>query len=183
MWSFLKHIFQLTLSPVHGWEDISAKHAEVSRLQASGFYPLTALTSISVFISIIYHDNLTLSSMLSDAIITFVMYFLGYFLSSFLLSVYLPKISDGNYSERRANTYIIYSLALLEIISIIQNCVPITLAITLFLPIYVGIIMWKGATYMRIPADEVGSFMLLSIFGVLLPPYVLLFLFKLVLPS
>lgn len=183
MWSFLKHIFQLTLSPVHGWEDISAARSDVNRLLASGFYPLTALTSVSVFIALFYHEGLTLSALLSDAIITFVMFFLGYFFSSFILSVYLPKLSEGGYTEKRANTFIIYSLALLEIISIIQNCVPITLAITLFLPIYVGIIMWKGACYMNIPENNVGSFMLISIFGVLMPPYVLMFLFKLIMPS
>jgi len=183
MWSFLKHIFQLTLSPANGWEDISAAREDVARLQSSGFYPLTALTTISVFVGFFYHDNLNLSSLLTEAIVTFVMFFLGYFTSSFVLSVYMPKLADGGYNERRCNTFVIYSLALLEIISIIQNCVPITLAVTLFLPIYVGIVMWKGARYMDVPEENTGRFMIVAIFGVLLPPYILMFLFNLVMPS
>lgn len=183
MWKFIKHIFQLTLSPANGWEDIAAAREDVTRLQSGGFYPLTALTTVSVFIAFFYHDGLTLSTMLTDAIVTFVMFFLGYFASSFILSIYMPRLAEGGYSERRCNTFVIYTLAMLEVIAIIQNCVPITLALTLFLPIYVGIVMWKGVRYMDVPAENTGKFMIVAIFGVLLPPYLLMFLFKLVMPS
>ncbi len=183
MLKYLKHLVQLILSPGQGWTDVAATRLPYRELAASGLYPLTALTALSVFISRIYHEGLTLGHLLTDAVITFVMYFLGYFISTFVMSVFLkPHIDEGEMSEERYHTFVIYIIGLLEIITIIQNCLPTAIAITLFLPIYVAIVMWKGARYMRVRRDHTGPFMILSVLGVLLPPYILSFLFHLILP-
>ena len=60
MLKYLKHLVQLILSPGQGWTDVAATRLPYRELAASGLYPLTALTALSVFISRIYHEGLTL---------------------------------------------------------------------------------------------------------------------------
>ncbi len=178
---FLKYLFQLVLSPGHGWEDIGRARQHPRVLAATGFYPLTALTALSVFAGKIYHSMLTLQDMLIDAVITFMMYFLGYFTGTFVLSVGLAAILDINADDRRCQTFSIFVMGLLEIIAIIGNIIPMTLAITWFLPCYVAIIMWKGCAYMEIPRENTGRFMLIAVPGVLIPPYLIQLFFTLIL--
>ena len=150
MGSYLKYLCQLILSPGHGWEDIATAGSHPRVTAARGFYPLTAITSLTVFAAKIIHPIMGLQELLTDAIVTFVMYFIGYFIASFVLSV-----------------------------GIGGNIVPITMAITWFLPVYVAIVMWKGAWFVNVDKHDAGRFMLLAIPGVLLPPYLLKFLFTL----
>lgn len=76
-----------------------------------------------------------------------------------------------------------YSLGLLSLISLLVNCLPITTVVLFFLPIYVAIIMWKGTTYMEVAHGSEGQFMLVAIPGVIVPPYLIYFLFSLIIPS
>lgn len=182
MWKFLVNLFQLLLSPGHGWEDISASSTDYHRTLSSGFYPLTALTSVSVFVTGIYHDSLTLPQLLTGAIVTFVTYFIGYFISAFILSLFLQPNISGEMNEQRYHTFVINTFGLLELIRIVGNCVPVPLSILFFLPVYVAIIMWKGTRYMGVRPDRTGQFMVLCVCGVLLVPYILSFVFNLIMP-
>jgi len=183
MWKYLKHLFQLILSPGHGWEDISASGIDYRTLAGSGFYPLTAVTAVTTFLQMLYHDTMTLSQTLMKAIIAFVIYFLGYFISTFVMSLFLAPIVDGELSEQRYHSFVLYSLGLLEFIAIIANCVPVPLAITSYLPIYVAIIMWKGSRYMAVKQGLTNRFVVLALIGVLAPPYLLKFLFNILMPQ
>ena len=179
MGSYLKYLCQLILSPGHGWEDIATAGSHPRVTAARGFYPLTAITSLTVFAAKIIHPIMGLQELLTDAIVTFVMYFIGYFIASFVLSVGIGTIVPGRVDERRCQTFALYTMGLLEVISIVGNIVPITMAITWFLPVYVAIVMWKGAWFVNVDKHDAGRLMLLAIPGVLLPPYLLKFLFTL----
>lgn len=76
-------------------------------------------------------------------------------------------------------TFVLYSLSLLALITILVNCLPMTTVLLFFMPIYIAIIMWKGCQFLGVPKSQEGNFMLAAIFGVLLPPYFIYFLFLL----
>ena len=183
MWKYLKHLFQLILSPGHGWEDIARSRIDYRALASSGFYPLTAVTAVTTFMEPVYHETATLSTTLMSAIVTFVMFFLGYFVATFLLSIFLGAALESKPSEQRYHTFTLYAMGLLELIAIIANFVPIPLAITFFLPVYVAIVMWKGARYLGVRDDSMPRFVVVTLLCVLAPPYLLMFLFNSLMPS
>ena len=80
--------------------------------------------------------------------------------------------------EKRCHTFVLYTLGLLALISLIINVLPVTSAMLFFLPFYVALIQWKGCSYMRIRPDRIGIFMIIAILGVLMPLYLFYFLFS-----
>lgn len=183
MLTFFKNLMQLILSPAHGWEDIARSAEKVDKLRSSGLYPLTAITALSVFLQGIYHVDQGLSDLLIGAVVTFVMFFVGYFCGVFVLTTVMPGIqAPGTHTgERRINTLAIYSTGLLELIAIIANCVPITMALTLFLPLFVVVVIFKGARYLRVDPQYTARYVVLTSIALIAVPYLLKYLFDLAL--
>ena len=183
---YLKLLFQLILSPRNGWEDIDkavlGEKARLtpSRLLTSGFYPLIAITALSVFMQAILKSHVVFITLFMRAIITFVIYFISYFFSNFVMSVAIEPMVEGEYDEFRCQTFSLFTLGMLAVISIIINCLPITPLVLFFLPCYVALVQWKGCEFMHIRKDRIGQFMMLAILGVLLPPYIFYFVFSLI---
>lgn len=179
MGAFLKYIFQLLLSPAHGWEDLADDEANPRELAARGFYPLTAIAAVSVFAKLMFHSMNTVTELLIQAIITYMMYFIGYFAATFVLGLFSGTELQSETYERRSQLFAMFSVAILELMTIIVNLVPITLVLAWFLPVYVAIVMWKGCDFMGVRPGSTGRFMLLAIPGVLLPPFLINLLFTL----
>lgn len=179
MKNYLKYLFQLILSPRHGWEDIENGNVAPSRIATEGFYPLIALTAASVFIQAFFMHHVVFLSLFMRMVITFVVYFISYFFGTFMLSFFVEPMVEGEYDEQRCQTFTLYTLGLLAMISIIVNCLPITPMVLFFLPCYVALIQWKGCDYMRVRPDRIGHFMMLAILGVLMPLYIFYFIFSL----
>lgn len=183
MLTFFKNLMQLILSPGHGWEDIARSSENVEKLRASGLYPLTAVTSLSVFLQGIYHVDKSLSDLLIGAVVTFVMFFVGYFCGVFVLTTAMPGMqAPGTHTgERRINTLAIYCTGLLELIAIIANCVPITMALTLFLPLFLVAVIYKGARYLRVDPEHTARYVVITSIALIAVPYLLKYLFDLAL--
>ena len=180
MQRYLRHLFQLILSPGNGWEDIARANDTPRAIASSGFYPLIAIASVSVFVQGIYHTHLPFLLLFMRMIVTFLCYFISYFFGTFILSVLLERTLTGRYDQRRADTFVLYTLGLLSLISLILNCLPVTSMMLFFLPLYVALIQWKGAAYMDIRPEKTGLFMILAILGILTPPFVFYFIFSLI---
>ena len=183
MFSFLRDLMQLILSPAHGWEDIARNAESVERLRSSGLYPLTAVSALSVFLQGIYHVDKGLPELLVGAVVTFVMFFVGYFCGVFVLTTAMPGMqAPGTHTgERRINTLAIYCTALLELIDIMANCVPITMALTLFLPLFLVVVIYKGAKYLRVDAQYTVRYVAITTLALVAVPYLLQYLFELAL--
>ena len=179
MGAFLKYLFQLLLSPGHGWEDVADDDANPRELAARGFYPLTAIAAVSVFAQLVFHTLNTVTELLIRAIITYMMYFIGYFAATFVLGLFSGSDLQAETYERRSQLFAMLSVAILELMTITVNLVPITLVLAWFLPVYVAIVMWKGCDFMGVRPGQTGRFMLLAIPGVILPPYLINLLFTL----
>ena len=184
MLKFLGLLIQLIISPGKGWEDIAAVGNEPRKICAGGFYPLLGITACSVFIQLLYPLSDTFVASVQQAIITFVRFFISYFLASYVMSIFLKKLVDGgDPNEKKYNTFIIYNLSLLALITIIANCLPMEHPIVQFLPIYVLFVMWTGGRYLVIKVGNEIKFFLLSVISIIVPPYLLGYLFNMLLPQ
>ncbi len=180
---YIQNLFQLILSPGNGWEDIAKGNDNPDSLAARGFYPLIAVVGLSVFFEMLYKSDSTFIGQFLKGIVEFMMFFVSYFIGTFVLSLFISSSVGGKVNEKRNKMFVLYSLGLLSFISILVNCLPVTTVVLFFLPIYVAIIMWKGTAYMGVVPGKEGEFMLIAIPGIIIPPYILLFLFSLLLPS
>lgn len=179
MLAYLKYLLQLTLSPAHGWEDIDAASRPVDDILRRGYYPLIGLASASVFMKMIFHQAVDFLPTLLQMIITFLVLFVSYHFGNFALSVFLEPLLQGKFDERRCQTFTLYILGLVAVITIILNCLPVTSLMLFFMPLYVVLVEWKGVAYLHVRPDRVVPFVVLAVCGVLAPPYILSFLFSL----
>lgn len=179
MRQYLKYLVQLVLSPGHGWEDIGHDRGRASAIALRGFYPLIAIASLSVMVQAIYHPHIPFLTLFMRMIVTGVVYFVSYFFGTFMLSLFVEPMVEDGYDENRCQTFTLYSLGLLALITILTNCLPVSEGMLFFLPLFVALIQWKGISYMRIRPASTGVFMVLAILGVLAPRYLFYFFFSL----
>lgn len=183
MLKFLKYLLQLVISPANGWEDISHAGTEPARLTSDGFYPLLGLSAVTAFVPMIYNHEIGLAAALQNAIIIFVQYFISLFLANYIFATILPRYVDGEPNEKRTSTFIIYNIALLALITIIENILPFDLAIVQFLPIVVAVVMWRGCRYITVLPDHTGRFMIAAILTIIAMPLMLGYLLHLLAPA
>lgn len=179
-------MMQLILSPAHGWEDLLQRARTPEEIRSRGFYPLTAITSLSVIAGKLYGGSMTSWAMVPvEALIEFMTFFVGYFVGVFVMSVVMPSLSTSGKGpgENRIHVFVLYCMGLLELIALIQNLVPMSLAIILFLPLYVAFVIWKGGAFLGLNPQHTGLYMVAGCLGVIAPTYVLNYLFHLIMPS
>lgn len=180
MLQFLRYISQLIISPANGWEDIAARAESPAEIARNGFYPLVAITASSVFARLFYGGTRLhpLPSLIEEAVVNFVMFFASYFLASFCWVTFSSKFSaKTEATEKKQDTFIMYNLSLLAIIQIIGNCLPISLSLVQFLPLFILVTIWAGHTYVCVKPQSMFSFMLFSTMTILVPPYVIFYIF------
>lgn len=180
---YLKDLLQLLLSPRNGWEDVSYDGYDARKLFTSGFLPFVALAGMSVLCKWFYHADASLVVLLQQAIIGFVKFFASYYLASFFFSWYMPMCTDGAVSMNKCHTLIMYSLSVVALIDMLQNCLPMELSLAYLLPMYVWYIMWRGLRYMAVSFNGVATYMILCILTITVPPYLLQYLFNMIVPE
>lgn len=178
MKEYLINMLQLVLSPANGWEDIAALGRRPEIIARKGFYPLAALTALSVFISALYSRHFELFGLCLKALVTGLSFFISYFVGTFCLSLFIEPLLNGRYDERRCATFSLYIVGLLAAIKLIVNCLPVSYDMLFFVPLYVVLVEWKGATYLSVKESRIGVFMILAVFGVFAPSFLIDFLFS-----
>lgn len=180
---YLRDMLQLILSPVKGWEDVYADGLNSRELLVKGFIPFITIASLTVLLKIFYSPDATLAVGLQQMVVCFVKYFVAYYLAVFLFTLFLPTCIEGELSMAKVQTFINYGVGLLALVNIIKNCIPVELALSFMMPIYVLYILWRGLRYMNISFNGVGTFILLIIFALIAPPYALQYIFNFILPK
>lgn len=176
-------MIQLVLAPVKGWEDISADGFDARELLVKGLIPFVAVVSLSVYMHMIYNPDISALILLHQAVVGFIKYFVTYFIATFAFTLYLPGVTDGELSMTKCHTFLIYGTGLLALCGFIQNLMPVDMALVLVLPVYVFYILWRGLRYLNVSFSGVGTFMLITLFAVIVPPYFIQYIFNLILPS
>ncbi|MBE6318569.1 MAG: hypothetical protein E7081_06315 [Bacteroidales bacterium] len=173
MLKFLKYICQLILSPGNGWEDISHAGEDHKQLIKTRLFPIFGVAAISVFIQMFYDFDLEFVLVLQQAIVIFVQFFLTYFIATLVFAITMPSFVDGEPNEKKYTTVIIYSLAIIALITIFQNCVPVELSLVPYLKIYVAIVLWKSVRYLAIKEQNVKNFVIMAALSIILPPMII----------
>ncbi len=181
MLHFLKCMLQLVLSPRNGWEDISLDDDRRDYRTAASYYMFIGIVAASWLMQWAYHPAYFNAVKVTElVIVTYAVFFVCYFVGTFVMSVALETlVKQGiEIDEHRTRTFTIYSLALLATVLLIGLLLPASTPVLWFLPLYVLVIMWKGARYLRIAKDKVNWFVIIALMGTLMPPMLLGLLFK-----
>lgn len=173
MLKFLKYIGQLILSPGNGWEDVSHAGYDPKSLASIGLYPLIGLASMTTFLGLLFDQESIVVTLLQQAIIVFVALFVTYFIAIAILGVLLQFLTEGEPNEKKYTTVITYSVALMAIAKLLENCIPINLPLLYFLYIYIALIIWKSVRYLAIKEKRVPYFVLMAIFSIIILPFII----------
>lgn len=175
-------MIQLILAPKKGWEDVSGDGFDSRVLLTRGLIPFIAIVALSVFAKYFYVADASFVGLLQQSIVCFLKFFAAYFLASFVFTLYLPTMIDGEISLKKCHTYIIYGVGLLALVNFVENIVPVELAIMFLMPVYVLYILWRSLRYMSVSFDGVPRYMVMTLCAIILPPYIIQYLFNLILP-
>lgn len=178
---YLRDSLQLILAPVKGWEDVSADGLDDTALLKKGLIPMLAVVALSSLVRLFFDVEASVVGVIQQAIITFIKYFATYYFACLIYTLYLPSCINGEFSLKKCHTFITYGITLLALVNIIENCIPVELAVLYIMPIYVLYILWRGLRYLSVSFDGVGTFLLITILSIIVPPYLLQYLFKVVL--
>ena len=176
-------MLQLILSPLRGWEDVEADGFDSHTLLRRGLIPFLAFTAVTVWAGMLYYHEGSPVAFLEQMSVCFIKYFATYYLAMFFFTLYIPTCIDSQLSLEKCSTFINYGVGLLALINIIENLTPPVLALIYILPIYVIFIMWRGLHYMNVSFNGVVKFILLIIFTIVVPPYLIQYLFNFIIPA
>ena len=149
MLTLLKYIIQLLLSPGNGWTDIAEKDPDPEILLRKGIYPLLCVAAATELLTIVYHET-GFGHALIGAVDVVGSYFVSIFIARLLFDLYLDKIAGKEVDKRRSSTLIMCGIAMMIVIQIIENCLPWSVMIVRFLPLYAILVLSKGSTYLGI---------------------------------
>lgn len=173
MLKFLKYIGQLILSPGNGWEDVSHAGYDPKTLASIGLYPLIGLAAVTTFLELWFNPDSVMVELLQQAIIVFVELFVTYFIAIAIFGALLRFWVEGEPNEKKYTTVITYSIALMAIAEILENCIPINLSLLYFLYIYIALIIWKSVRYLAIKEKGVPYFMMMAISLIIILPFII----------
>lgn len=180
MFTFLKYMLELILSPGEAWKDVAVDNHNSYYLSRSGLYPMMVVAAATEFMAFFYHRHVMLGDVIIDAILDFGAYFVALFVARLIFEMYMGRLTvDGKVNKERANNLIVIGMGLMVLIRIICNLLPWNLVLLQFMPLYVVLVLYKAIPYMNIAKNHELGFVALSsaaIVGVPLLIYYLLYL-------
>ncbi len=180
MLQFLKIMAQLILSPDRGWEDVSASVAKPDMLFRKAYYPFLAVAAMSEFARLFYHGNGGVLTVIELAIALFGSYFISYFISRMILDHYMQPLVNGEVNEAKIGLFTMYGLGMLALIEIVDNLLPTDLTLVKFLPLFVALVLYKGAKFMAVKHDYELRFFCLAVAAVIIVPLGIFCILKLI---
>lgn len=161
MWTYIKNIFQLIISPDNGWDDIAAAGKSRGDVVSMGW--MVMIAAASVFVPLFYTSHSPLLAMCQLFVAVNVSLWATYFIADNALSWVLPRLCDGVYDEKTAGTFTAYSVGLLSLQILLSDILPVTFAILELWPMYVVVIMWRGMKILDCQPAVTGKYLLLVI--------------------
>ena len=155
-------LLNIMFNPVEGWKKLRRSKMSVESLQSGCFYPVLAIMAVSRFAEYFYSVNISLSHLLTQAVVEFVAFFLGYFCVQMVLLWILPTNVAERFEERFGKEYTLIALSTLALFSIFTNILPMLWPILIFLPIWTLYIMFKGIRFFLFPEKQEMKFFVLS---------------------
>ncbi|MCM1028528.1 MAG: hypothetical protein NC484_02820 [Alloprevotella sp.] len=178
MGHYLKLLFQIFLSPRSGWEDVSADKSGPDLLMRRGLLPLAALTSLTRFLTLVYHRGEEFMSVMPGALIEFVAYLAGYFIAILALTAYMPRVTrhGAAATDRDIRLYALCMTGLMALVGLVRNCLPSDFAIVNFLYLYLAVVAWRGREFLHVDLDKEVTFVILAVVSSIIPPLLIMLL-------
>ena len=155
-------LIRIMFNRVEGWKRLRRSNISIENLQSGCFYPILAFLAISKFADYFYSVNVTLTKIISEAIIAFVAYFFGFFCIAMILNWFLPQEVAEKFDSKFGKEYTIVALSTLALFSIITDLLPMLWPILIFLPIWTLYIMFKGVRFFKLPPNQETKFYVIS---------------------
>lgn len=172
MLQYLKLLLQLILAPSKGWEDVEAANPSSHRALVAGLLPLVFIAALSVGVAAIWEIHPRVSTVVIRAVVTFAVYMLTYFIAIAVLNAVLPRLTfDGTIDHERIRLFASFDVAMMAIIGILENLLPMNVALLQFMPIYLIIVFHGAMRYLNIDAARVFAFIGISIVAIIVPVY------------
>lgn len=183
MFSFLKYLIQLLLSPAHGWEDIEKNNPDPEELLHKGLYPFMGIAAITEFLAFFYERHVELGTVLIRAVADFGSYFVSVFIAKLIFDYYLgPLTAKGHFDTRRAASLTVAGLGLMVLIQIVTNCLPWSIMLMRFMPLYVVLVLYKAIPYMEVRRGCEMRFLLVVAGAVVAVPLLIYYLLYFIIP-
>lgn len=183
MLKFLKYLVQLLLSPSHGWDDIAEEDPDSDVLQRRGLYPLLVVAALTEFLAFFYQRHVNVATVLIRAVADFGSFFIAIFIARIIFDSYLgPLTATGHYDSRRASTLTIVGLGLMALIQTVGNCLPWSVMLMRFMPLYVVLVLYKAIPYMEVRRNCEMRFLLVVSSAVVAVPLLIYYLLYFIIP-
>ncbi len=174
---YITNIIQLILTPGSGWEDVSGSAVDRAMPLRQYLFGLFGLTAITVFAELFHVDNASFALALIKSVGVFASLFVTYFIAREVFVAFLPDMLDTEFSVVKSEAVISYTLSIPAIIMMVFNLLPERLALYYITPVLVALIFWKADAYLGVSKDKNWHFVMLGIFGLILPPILIQELF------
>ena len=175
-------LLKIMFSPVEGWKSLRRSKIGVEEIQSGCFYPLLALLAMSKFADFFYSVNVSLTQVVTEAIVAFVAFFFGYFCIPVVLSWVLPKDVTEKFDCNFGKIYTVVALSTLVIFSIFRDLLPMLWPILIFLPIWTLYIMFKGVRFFFFENGRDMRFFLMAGAAVIGMPLIIDYVLNLIMP-
>lgn len=176
MLTFLKYLIQLILSPASGWEDIERTAPDAETLSRRGLYPLMALTAAAEFLTLFYARHAALGEIIMRAVCDFGTYFVSLFIAKLIFELYLGRLCDVKPAPERVALLTVCGIGLMVLVQLLCNCLPWSLVIFKFLPVYVVLVLYKAIPYIGVRKADTMRFVGLSAAAIVAVPLILYYL-------
>lgn len=180
MLHYIKMLIQLLLAPKNGWEDIAEDTYDGQTLMYRGFLPLLFVASLSSFAQLFYLSSCSVLDAILQSVIMFGVFYGVLYLGEFFFSLYIIKLTDTSINYKRINMFLIYSLSVMALMTMLMKSVPFS-PVLILLPLYSLVVMRRGARFMGVSPANAGKFMFLCIGAVFFPVYFVIYLLGLLL--
>ena len=158
--SAFRLLLKIMFSPVQGWKDLRRENPSVESLQSGCLYPILAILAISKFADYFYSVNVSLTTVVTKAVVSFVSFFFGYYCILLVLSKLLQKNTVKNFENDYGKEYIIVALSTLAMFAILTDLLPMLWPILIFLPLWTLYLLYQGSRFFQLATAQELRFML-----------------------
>ena len=183
MLQYLKHLIQLLLSPGQGWIDVEKDNPDPQELLSKGLYPMLGIAALSEFMVYVYGHAEPLATVLIRAVALFGAFFVSVFIAKLVFDYYMGELTAGEgYDQRRGANLTVLGLGLMALIQIITNCLPWSVMVVRFLPLYVVLVIYKAIPYMSVRRSCEMRFLLTAAGAIVAIPLLIYYLLYFIIP-
>ncbi len=185
--AFFRRIWRIITVPAATWSEISDESVENKPYLSTYYYPLLGLVGFAAFLSPFLHSELSFRESLGQGIMIFIRvftaYFAAYYLSSFALFHVFVQGLNLLPDKTKAEKLSVYALTPLLLIRIFTYLVKDLFFLYIFV-VYTVYLVWEAADSLyAVPNKQKGVFTALATPVLLLAPFLIEWVLKLVLPG